>query len=108
MGDFDFSTIEQYERLPKNAAWHEKIFDKVCWFWIVWGLIAYLLCIIFLNFLIAEACEIYARINEDLDNCLVHGKASLINESEEMLPGFYMRMNAKKIYPKYLVVREVE
>jgi len=59
LGDFDFTALEGWPNLI-GAPFGTLIFDKVCWFWIVWALLAYVLCIIFLNFLVAEACELYA------------------------------------------------
>ena len=39
-------------------------------FWIMWVLIAYLNCIIFLNFIIAEASESYGKVMNNIDNNL--------------------------------------
>jgi len=44
----------------------------------------FLNCIVFLNFIIAEACAIYERISGDIDNILMHQKLNLVNESEDM------------------------
>ena len=54
-------------------------------FWIVWILTLYVTCIIFLNFIIAEACESYQRVSQNIGNNLQFQKVCLIHESEEML-----------------------
>jgi len=39
-------------------------------FWILWSMILYVTCIIFLNFIIAEACASYERVSENIKNIL--------------------------------------
>lgn len=74
-------------------------------FWILWVLILYITCIIFLNFIIAEACASYERVSVNIENYLQYQKATLIHESEDMLwPGLGHENN----FPKYLVVRQTE
>jgi len=75
-------------------------------FWIIWFLVAFLTCIIFLNFIIAEAAESYAKVNENIDNILTQAKIVLINETEEMAPHCYLK--SKEKFPKYLVSRKIE
>ena len=54
-------------------------------FWIIWVLILYIMCIIFLNFIIAEASASYEKVSVNIENYLQYQKATLINESEDML-----------------------
>ena len=75
-------------------------------FWVLWFLVAFLTCIIFLNFIIAEAAESYAKVNENIDNILAQRKIVLLNETEEMAPHCYL--NSKEKFPKYLVSRKIE
>ena len=41
-------------------------------FWVMWLIIVFLTCIIFLNFIIAEASASYERVSEQLDNYLFY------------------------------------
>ena len=54
-------------------------------FWVVWLFIAYFNCIIFLNFIIAEASVSYERVMSNIENNLRLQRISLICESEEMM-----------------------
>ena len=55
--------------------------------------------------MIAEACNSYNKVYENIKENVRKMKSELICESEEMLlPGF----DKDKIYPRYIIVREVE
>jgi hypothetical protein len=74
-------------------------------FWILWVIILYVTCIIFLNFIIAEACASYERVSQNINNYLQYQKTTLIHESEDMLwPG----LGHDKNFPKFLIVRQIE
>jgi hypothetical protein len=75
-------------------------------FWLIWVMIVFVTCIIFLNFIIAEASASYEEVSGNMDNFLIFQKVCLINESEDMLPKFYKK--DKQRFPKYLIVREME
>ena len=53
-------------------------------YWFVWLLIVVITCIIFLNFIIAEASASYEKVSEKLEAYILSEKAALIQESEEM------------------------
>ena len=55
-------------------------------FWVVWCMIVYIMCIIFLNFIIAEASASYENVKSNLDYFLLLQKVNLIYESEDMMP----------------------
>lgn len=55
-------------------------------YWFVWLLIVVITCIIFLNFIIAEASASYEKVSEKLDAYILSEKAALIQEAEEMRP----------------------
>ena len=74
-------------------------------FWIVWILTLYVTCIIFLNFIIAEACESYQRVSQNIGNNLQFQKVCLIHESEEML---WPWLKTQDNFPKFTVIREME
>ena len=53
-------------------------------FWILWLLTVIVTCIIFLNFIVAEASASYSRVVETLNEVIWMEKAALIAESEDM------------------------
>ena len=62
-------------------------------------------CIIFLNFVVAEAMGSYTRVKEYLESVIHRERAVLISESELMTID---RFKTSEKYPKYLIVRETE
>ena len=92
----DFSAIGAQKTLSK-------IESRI--FWLMWLMITIMTCIIFLNFVVAEACASYAKVKEYLSPVIEREKAVLINESEEMTMNC---MRNKKKYPKYIIVRGTE
>ena len=54
MGDFDFDA-SKYLTPQENAL-----------FWIIWLMVVVMTCIIFLNFIIAEASASYEKVKENL------------------------------------------
>lgn len=74
IGDFDFGASYF---LKKNENWT---------FFITWFVTVVVLCIIFLNFIIAEASASYANVMENLDALKNKAKALLISEAETMIP----------------------
>ena len=66
IGDFDFGASYY---LNKAENWT---------FFIIWFIVVVVLCIIFLNFIIAEASASYAKVVENLDALKNKEKASLI------------------------------
>ena len=74
-------------------------------FWIMWIWTVIVTCIIFLNFVVCEACASYARIKEIMEQVQIQSQAFLITESEEMkLKRFISELN----HPRYLVTREID
>ena len=55
-------------------------------FWFIWLLTAVITCIIFLNFIVAEASASYTKVSEQLDNYIQQQRASLVAEAEGLLP----------------------
>lgn len=74
-------------------------------YWVVWIIIVLVTCVVFLNFIIAEASASYEKVSENLDAVIQKEKAALITEAEEM--AFGGRLSAD-VLPKYIVVREIE
>jgi len=74
-------------------------------FWLMWMMTVIVTCIIFLNFVVAEACASYSRVVESLFAVIMQAQAILISESEEMM---MKRFRNKSKFPKFLVSRKVE
>lgn len=74
-------------------------------FWLLWGLTVCVTCIIFLNFIVAEASASYTKVTETLKEVIQQEKAALIAESEDMA---LERLKNKENYPRYVVVRQIE
>lgn len=53
-------------------------------FWVMWMMTVIVTCIIFLNFVVAEACASYSKVVEALESIIKQAQAVLIAESEEM------------------------
>tara|TARA_B110000285_G_C14547494_1_gene347660 strand:+ start:60 stop:392 length:333 start_codon:yes stop_codon:yes gene_type:complete len=73
-------------------------------YWFMWFSIVLVGCIVFLNFIIAEACHSYEVVAEYLSEYVYKSKAKLIAEAEGMTMKRYKTM---KNYPKYIIIREV-
>lgn len=70
-------------------------------FWIIWVFVMGATCIVFLNFIVAEASASYAVVMDTLDQVIQQEKAALIAEAD----GLSMSATKEK-YPKYLITRE--
>lgn len=71
----DFACIEAAKVLPKA---------EIITFWICWYIVVIVTCVIFLNFIVAEASNSYAKVTETLEPIMWREKAALIAECEDM------------------------
>ena len=90
MGDHDFD----------GANYLEPELNRI--YWICWAVIVAITCIIFLNFIIAEASASYERVMENLGEMIQKERASLIVESETMMP---QQLKTPKRFPQFIVIR---
>ena len=74
-------------------------------YWFVWAIIVVVTCIIFLNFIIAEASASYEKVASDLEAYIMKEKALLIQEAELMMPA---TLKTIEKFPTYLIIREKE
>lgn len=74
-------------------------------YWFVFIMIVVITCIIFLNFIIAEASASYLKVSNDLFAFQMKEKAGLIYEAELMMPS---AIKNKERFPKYIIVRQKE
>jgi hypothetical protein len=93
LGDFGFDAAMELD-MAENII-----------YWVVWALVLAVTCIIFLNFIIAEASASYEKVSEFLELYILNEKAALIHQAEEMTPKLFK--NDKK-YPTYVIIREKE
>lgn len=93
MGDFDFDP-SLYLSPQENIL-----------YWFIWLCVVIMTCIIFLNFIIAEASNSYQNVKDNLTALVNKERASLIAEAESQIPSNY---KDDCMFPKYIVVREVE
>ena len=96
LGDFDFKAIKYMDTLSNKI------------FWIAWICIILMTCIIFLNFIIAEASASYEKVVQNIDNYLIFEKCSMINESENMLYSNKGSRRDKSKFPTFLIIREMD
>ena len=77
------------KKLP-NPNYHDEPFKlegaDIWIFWIVWGITVVITCIIFLNFIVAEASASYSKVTEYLNEVINQEMAALIAEAEIMSP----------------------
>ena len=93
IGDFDFGA-SYYLTVSENWL-----------YWITWFQVVVITCIIFLNFIIAEASASYQDVKDNLIPLINKSKASLIQEAEQMIPDKYKNDN---LFPKYVIIRNVD
>lgn len=93
LGNFDFDPPTNLNGKAENIL-----------YWILWVMTLVTTNIVFLNFIIAEASESYAKVKETLEESKSKEKADMINESENMLP---VSLRNKEKFPRYIVARTV-
>lgn len=74
-------------------------------FWIIWSLTVGITCIVFLNFIVAEASASYTKVTETLEAVIWMEKSAMISESEEMTFNSFKTQDKS---PKYIIVRQTE
>ena len=96
LGDFDFTILEVLDG------------NEARLFWFVWLLAFMMGCLIFLNFIIAEVSDSYAKVKEDIDRLIYKERATMVKEVEDFLSEGY-KIEKTMLFPKQgVVVREVD
>lgn len=93
LGDFDFEASKMLTRGENYV------------FWFIWCLVVIMTCIVFLNFIIAEASESYSSVKSRLQAMINKEKASLIAEAEDMT---FEYLKDEKMFPKFIIIRQIE
>lgn len=96
LGDFDFTLLESAKLTKTHIL-----------FWCIWTLMVLFTALIFLNFIIAEVGNSYARVKENIFSYIYKERAKLISEAEELLSKKY-KQSKKDMFPQYLIVRQLE
>jgi hypothetical protein len=73
-------------------------------FWIIWLFIMGATCIVFLNFIVAEASASYAKVIEEVEENTFKEASELISEAESIDP---FKKSERK-HPRYLITRNVD
>jgi len=95
MGDFPIIEIVEYTNSDiENYT-----------FWFIWLITCIMTCIIFLNFIVAEAGNSYNEVSEQLENIVQMTRADMVAEAESLLPGCFKFESG---YPKYIIIRKIE
>jgi len=93
LGDFDFDASTELDTKENYL------------YWIIWFLTVVMTCVVFLNFIIAEASNSYQEVKDRLTAIVNMEKASLIEEAEYMT---FSKYKDEKLFPKYVIIREIE
>ena len=93
IGDFDFGAANL---LTVEENWL---------YWITWLMVVVITCIIFLNFIIAEASASYQKVKDDLLPLINKSKGALIVEAEQMIPDKY---KSKDLFPRFVIIRSAD
>lgn len=94
LGDYACIETSKYLTLGENIL-----------FWSAWVIVVGIGCIIFLNFIIAEASASYEKVYDRLGEFIEKEKSNLIAESEDMTPNVFKSMHN---FPKYIIIRQVD
>lgn len=90
LGDFDFDA-STFMQTRENFL-----------YWVVWFIMVIMTCIVFLNFIIAEASASYSTVKDRLEAMVTLEKASLCAEAEVMI---LHKLKDDKRFPKYIIIR---
>ena len=97
--DFNLAVIEQQDPLFElDTATHYL-------YWFIWFICVIFSALILLNFIIAEVCNSYQKVKDNLEALIYKERATLIQESEVVMSD-WTRNNNKKYFPTYIVCRE--
>ena len=94
LGDFDFGESTNLSAFDNH------------WFWVTWCISVIVTMVVFLNFIIAEVGNSYNIVNEKIQGLIEKERSILIEEAEDMMLTKW-KTNAN-LFPKYLIMREVE
>jgi len=93
LGDFAFESSQYLEE------------EENYMFWLLWLLMVFITCIIFLNFIIAETGKSYTEVDERATATIAMERAMLCAEAETAAPNV---VKDDKRFPKFIVIRQIE
>jgi hypothetical protein len=95
VGNFDFTQLDKLTGGESRA------------YWVLWVIVFLMGCLIFLNFIIAEVSDSYAKVKEDMESLVYKERAAMVVEIEDFFSEKVKNTN-KVIFPKFICVREPE
>ena len=96
LGDFDFSQISDQKLVYMHYV-----------FWAVWVFMVAFSSLIFLNFIIAEVGNSYAKCRDNITPTIYQERAILVAEAEDLY-SVQQKDSDKLKFPKYIVTRKTE
>ena len=96
LGDFDFSQISDQKLVYMHYV-----------FWAVWVFMVAFSSLIFLNFIIAEVGNSYAKCRDNITPTIYQERAILVAEAEDLY-SVQQKDSDKLRFPKYIVTRKTE
>jgi hypothetical protein len=93
MGDFELIAAFEYMTESEQVV-----------LWLILLIIILVNCIIFLNFIVAQAGSTYNKVSSELEGFIWQQRASMVGEAEQLLPQYKMRSDN---FPKYIVSRKI-
>lgn len=94
LGDFDFAESIYLPPFENR------------FYWFTWVMIVMMTCVVFLNFIIAEVSSSYQIVSDHINGLIEKERTILIEEAEDMMISKWKKN--KTIFPKYLIMREIE
>jgi len=100
LGDFSFEVLDDFGpgQTSLNPTQH-------CIYWLFWIIVNVFSSLIFLNFIIAEVCNCYTIIKQDIDALNYLERAQMIEEAH-LFQSDKAKDNDHVKFPKYIIVRE--
>lgn len=95
-------SIGDYANLPAAASLS---YTSNIVYWFIWLATVIVTCVIFLNFIVAEASNSYNEVSEYLEEFIQKQKADLTQEAEGVYPE---RFKEEKKFPKYIIIRQID
>jgi hypothetical protein len=96
--DFNLSVIEEMDPLFELDTKTHFLY------WFIWFICVLLSALILCNFIIAEVCNSYSKVKDNLEALIYKERATLIQESEIVMSE-NTRNNNKTYFPLYIVAR---
>ena len=95
-------SIGDYANLPAAAS---LTYTSNIVYWFIWLATVIVTCVIFLNFIVAEASNSYNEVSEYLEEFIQKQKADLTQEAEGVYPE---RFKEEEKFPRFIIIRQID